>query len=106
MRSPGGRSTLTDLSDNLPSARAQQGERATPAASVIGRKVRIIMPSSSGSHDGGLLDDVAHEPGWVPIGSVGLHLAAAAGAADHQHVLSPGGRLKRICHWRKLYLPS
>src|ERR1700730_9199026 len=88
--SPAGRSTLTYFSDNLPSAWTLQGKRAMPAASVIGRKVRIIMPSSSGSRDGGLLYDVAHEPGWVPIGCVGLHLAAAAGAADHQRVLSRG----------------
>src|SRR5439155_20295641 len=90
--SPGGRSTLTDFSDNLPSAWALQGKRAMPAARVIGRKVRIIMPSSLGSHDSGLLDDVAHEPGWVPIRCVGLRLAATAGAADPQHVLSRGRR--------------
>src|SRR6266849_840452 len=91
MSSPGGRSTLTDFSDNWLSARAQPGARATPTTRAIGNRARPIL-SSSGDHDGGPLDDVAHEPARIPIGRVGLRLAAAAGAADHQHLISLGRR--------------
>src|SRR5260370_3118722 len=91
MSSPGGRSTLMDFSDNWLSARAQNGAKATPTTRAIGSRARPIL-SSSGDHDGGLLDDVAHEPTRVPIGRVGLRLATAAGAADHQHLISLGRR--------------
>src|SRR6202022_2325463 len=91
MSSPGGRSTLTDFSDNWLSARAQTGAKATPTTRAIGSRVRAML-SSSGDHDGGPLDDVAHEPARIPIGRVGLRLAAAAGAADHQHLISLGRR--------------
>src|ERR1700704_4870399 len=91
MSSPGGRSTLTDFSDNWLSARAQTGARATPTTRAIGSRARAML-SSSGDHNGGPLDDVAHEPTRIPIGRVGLRLAAAAGAADHQHLISLGRR--------------
>src|SRR6266481_2752895 len=90
MSSPGGRSTLTDFSDNWVSARAQNGARTTPTR-ASSSKTRPIL-SSSGDYDGGPLDDVAHEPARVPIGRVGLRLATAAGAADHQHLISLGRR--------------
>jgi hypothetical protein len=47
---------------------------------------------SSGHDDGCLLDDVAHETARIPIGRVGLRLAAAAGAPDHQCTRSLGWR--------------
>src|ERR1700730_1210975 len=53
---------------------------------------------SSADHDGRLLDDVAHEPARVPVGCIGLRLAAAARAADH-HPLRSFGR------WSKADLP-
>jgi Integrase core domain len=64
------------------------------------------MRSSSGHHDNRLLDDVAHEPARISIGGIGLGIAAAAGASDHQRMRSPGRGGKAICHCRKLYLPS
>src|ERR1700755_2561879 len=82
MPSPGGRSTLTDLNENWLWACAQNGARAMPTAKAIVSGARAIL-SSSGDHDGGPLDDVAHEPARIPIWRVGLHLAAGAGAADH-----------------------
>src|SRR6266404_317450 len=82
VRSPAGRSTLTDLSVGLSAAGVPNDARPIQAATAIGSILRIIF-SSSGDHDRGLLDDVAHETGWVPIGCIGLRLAAAAGAADH-----------------------
>src|SRR5260221_13862900 len=91
MSSPGGRSTLTDFSDNWLAACAQNGARATPTMRAIGSRARPIL-FSSGDHNGGPLDDVAHEPTRVPIGRVGLCLPAAACAADHQHLISPGRR--------------
>src|SRR6516165_4596267 len=87
MRSPSGRSTLTDFIVNLSAACVPNDARAT--ASVIGSILRTIF-SFSGNHNGGLLDDVAHEAGRVPVGSVRLRLAAAAGASDHQQVISCG----------------
>src|SRR6267378_4353337 len=81
MSSPGGRSMLTDFSDNWLSACAQNGAQATPTR-VIGSSARPILSSSS-DHDGGPLDDVAHEPTRIPIGRVGLRRAAAAGARSH-----------------------
>src|SRR6266404_1309027 len=84
MPSPGGRSTLTDFSDNWLWACAQSGAKATPTTTAIGGRARIIL-SSSGDHDGRPLDDVAHEPTRIPIRRVGLRCATAAGAADHQH---------------------
>src|SRR5882757_9775107 len=91
MSSPGGRSTLTDFSDNWLSARAQTGARATPTTRAIGSRARAIL-SSSGDHDGRPLDDVAHEPTRIPIGRVGLRRATAVGAAGHQHLISLGRR--------------
>src|SRR6266404_331798 len=91
MSSPGGRSTLTDFSDSWLSACAPTSARATPRTRAIGSKMRPIL-SSSGDHDVGPLDDVAHEPARVPIGRVGLRLATAAGAADHQRLISLGRR--------------
>src|SRR5712691_9880598 len=88
MRSSAGRSTLTVFSDNLPSARAQSGARAMHATRAIGSMVRDML-SSSGDDDGSLLDHIAHEAARVPIGFVGLRLARAVGAADHQHAISP-----------------
>src|SRR6478672_5014958 len=99
MSTPGGRSTLTDFSDNWLSARAQTGAKVTPTTRAIGSIERNMLPSSR-EYDGCLLDDVAHEPARIPVGRVGLRLAAAAGAADHQHLTS---RVR--CHCRKLYLP-
>src|ERR1700737_3012907 len=88
--SPGGRSTLTNFSDNwLPAACAQNGAKAMPTTRATGSRARPIL-SSSGDHDGGLLDDVAHEAARVPIRCVGLRLARTAGAADHQHLISIG----------------
>src|ERR1700722_344446 len=89
--SPGGRSTLTDSSENRLWACAQGGARATLTAKVIVSGTRAIL-SSSGDHDLGPLDDVAHEPARIPVWRVGLHLAAAAGAADHQHLVPLGRR--------------
>src|SRR5260370_19365547 len=89
----GGRWTLTEFSDNWLSACAQNGARATPTTRAIGSRARPI-PSSSGDHNGAPLDDVAHEPTRIPIGRVGLRLAAAAGAADHQHLTSLGRRVE------------
>src|SRR5216683_6782887 len=91
MSPPGGRSTLTDFSDSWLSARAQTGAKATPTTRAIGSRA-CPMLSSSGNHDGGPLDDVAHEPARIPVGRLGLRLAAAAGAADHQHLISLGRR--------------
>src|SRR5712664_116092 len=89
---PGGRSTLTDFSENWLSARAQTGARATPTTRAIGSIGRNMLPSSR-EYDGCPLDDVAHEPARIPVGRVGLRLAAAAaGAADHQHLTSLGRR--------------
>src|SRR5712664_3589765 len=82
MSSPRGRSTLTDFSDSWLSSRAQTGAKATPTTRAIGSRARVIL-SSSGDHDGGPLDDVAHEPARIPIGRVGLRIAAAPGAPDH-----------------------
>src|SRR5260370_2604259 len=87
MSTPGGRSTLTDFSDNWLSARAQTGARATPTTRAIGSIGRNMLPSSR-EYDGFPLDDVAHEPARIPGGRVGLRLAAAAGAAAHQHLTS------------------
>src|SRR5690348_12688157 len=64
------------------------------------------MRSSSGHHDNRLLDDVAPEPARISMGGIGLGIAAAAGASDHQRMRSPGRGGKAICHCRKLYLPS
>src|SRR5258708_17172 len=93
MSSPGGRSTLTDFSDNWLWARAQTGAKATPTTRAIGSRLRTML-SSSGDHDGRPLDDVAHEPTRIPIGRVGLRRATAAGAADHQHLTSLGRRVE------------
>ena len=41
----------------------------------------------SGGHDRGLLYDIAHEAGRIPIGGVGLHLAGHTGASDHQDLV-------------------
>src|SRR5260370_16282185 len=90
---PGGRSTLTDFSDNWLWARAQTGAKATLTTRAIGSRVRTML-SSSGDHDGRPLDDVAHEPTRIPIGRVGLRRATAAGAADHQHFTSLGRRVE------------
>src|ERR1700737_1300701 len=81
MSSPGGRSTLTDFSDNWLSARAQTGAKATPTTRAIGSRVRAML-SSSGDHAGGPLDDVGHEPARIPIGRVGLRLAGAARSGE------------------------
>src|SRR3954464_14582441 len=97
MRSLLGSSTLTDFRDNLFSTCAQSGAMAAPAMRTIGSRARIIH-SSSGDHDGGLLDDVAHEAARVPVGCSGLQLAAGAGAADHQRAVSP---IRRV----EVYLP-
>src|SRR5258705_9326666 len=92
MSTPGGRSTLTDFSDNWLSARAQAGASATPTRRAIGSIGPNMLPSSR-EYDGCPLDDVAHEPARIPVGRVGLRLAAAAaGAADHQHLTSLGRR--------------
>src|SRR6267154_923063 len=91
MSTPGGRSMLTDFNDNWLSARAQTGAKATPTTRAIGSIVRNMLPSSR-EYDGCLLDDVAHEPARIPVGRVGLRLAVAAGAADHQHLTSLGRR--------------
>src|SRR5215471_1075173 len=85
MRSPAGRSTLTDFSVNLSAAGVASATRAT--ARVIGSILRTIF-SFSRDHDGGLFDDVAHEPCRVPVGRVRLRFAAAIGASDHQPVIS------------------
>src|SRR3954454_18135766 len=87
--SPGGRSTLTDFGENWFWDCPPNGARAMPTAKVTISDVRAIL-SSLGHHDDGPLDDVAHEPARIPVRRVVLHLAAAAGAADHQHLLSPG----------------
>src|SRR6516162_7932361 len=86
-RSPAGRSTLTDFIVNLSAACVPNDARAT--ARVIGSILRTIF-SFSGNHNGGLLDNVAHEAGRVPVGGVRLRLAAAAGATDHQQLISRG----------------
>src|SRR5271166_920219 len=87
MRSPAGRSTLTDFNVNWCAACVPNDARAR--AKVIGSILRTMF-SFSRDHDGGLLDDVAHEAGRVPVGRVGLRLAAAAGASDHQQLISRG----------------
>src|SRR5882724_1788045 len=84
MSSPGGRSTLTDFSDSWLSACAPTSARATPTRREVGSRTRPAL-STSEDHDGGRLDDVAHEPARVPIGRVGLRLAPAAGAANREH---------------------
>src|ERR1700749_3879164 len=91
MPSPDGRSKLTDFSDSWLSACAQNGAKAMPTTRATGSRAPTML-SSSGDHDGGPLDDVAHEPTRIPIGRVGLHGATATGAADHQHLISPGRR--------------
>src|SRR6267142_3157309 len=45
----------------------------------------MFSPPSS-DDDVRLLDHVAHEPTWIPIGRVGLYLATGAGAPYHQHL--------------------
>src|SRR5215471_4919519 len=85
MRSPAGRSTLTDFSVNLSAAGVASATRAT--ARMIGSILRTIF-SFSRDHNGGLLDDVAHEPCRVPVWRVRLRFAAAIGASDHQPVIS------------------
>src|SRR5216683_1522248 len=79
MSSPGGRSTLTDFSDNWLWARAQTGAKATPTTRAIGSRVRTML-SSSGDHDGRPLDDVAHEPTRIPIGRVATYAAIQTAA--------------------------
>src|SRR5260370_42195783 len=80
MRSPSGRSMVTDLSTNLSSACASNGASTPTAMRATGSAWRNIFPSS-GYHNGRLLDDVAHEAAWIPIGRAGLRLAAAARAS-------------------------
>src|SRR5689334_14601817 len=85
MRSPKGRSTFTDFSANLSAAWAPTDASVMAVMRAIGNSVRTRF-SSSGRDDRRRLDDVAHEPAWVPVGRVGLRLAAAAGTSGHQHV--------------------
>src|SRR5438445_12133519 len=89
MRSPKGRVTFTDFSCNLSSACVRSGATTATAMRAISGAWRNMF-SSSRYDDGRLLDDVAHEPARIPIGGVGLGLAAAAGASDHQRMRSPG----------------
>src|SRR3979490_2063455 len=93
--SPAVRPPLTDFSDNWLSARAQTGAKATPTTRAIGSSARPML-SSSGDHDGGPLDDVAHEPARLPVRRPGLRPPAAAGAADHQHLISLGRRREAV----------
>src|ERR1700730_9796518 len=79
MSSPGGRSTLTDFSDNWLWARAQTGAKATPTTRAIGSRVRTTL-SSSGDHDGRPLDNVLAEPPRIPIWPVGLGPRRAGGS--------------------------
>src|SRR5262245_3575694 len=93
MRSPKGRSAVTDFSTNFSSACAPRGISAAAAKRAISSAWRNIF-SSSGYDDRRLLDDFAHEDAWIPVGRVGLCLAAAAGASHHQHLRSPPRRGK------------
>src|SRR6516225_5657272 len=104
IRSPNGRSTFTDFRTNLSWAWALT---AMSAATMI-RPIEIAcrnMFSPLGYGDRRLLDDVAHEATWIPSGRIGLRLAAAIGAADHQHVRSPPWRGKAELPLAEAVLP-
>src|SRR5882724_3890044 len=92
MRSPVGRSTLTDFSVSFSFACAQSGRAITARTAIC---ARARMPSSLRRHDGRLLDDVAHESGGIPVRRLRLGLAARAGAARHEDVFSRSRQGKR-----------
>src|SRR5258708_37939275 len=91
MRSPVGKSTVTDFSDNFCAARAPAGRPAAPTISAMSRRVRAMLASSD-HNDVGLFDDVAHEASRVPIRYVRLHLAGRIDATHRQHVISFVGK--------------
>src|SRR5438445_13779592 len=86
MRSPAGRSTLTDFSVSFSSVCAWNGTRAITARTAI--HVSVRMSSSLRRHDRRLLDDIAHKSGRIPVRRIRLRLAARAGAARHEDVFS------------------
>src|SRR5580704_9706692 len=90
IRSPVGKSTVTDFSDSFGALCAARGTSAVAAISAMSRRVRV-MRASSDHNDVGLFDDIAHEASGVPIRCVGLLLAGRAGAANRQHAISPVG---------------
>src|SRR5690348_14382933 len=102
--SPGGRSTLTDCNESWLPACVQNGARAKATAKAIVGKTRVIV-SSSGDHNLGPLDDIPHEPARITIWRVGLHLAAAASAADHQHQIALPRRGKTVLPLAETVLP-
>src|ERR1700740_639373 len=98
LRSPKGKSTLTDFSTNLPAACAQIGIKAETEKRRADRVLRNMFFSSRDQNHC-RFHDVAHESGRIPIGRIGLRLAAAACASDHQQLCSPD-------RWRERSLPS
>src|SRR5437016_5019576 len=95
MRSPNGSSTLTDFSESFCSACAASGASTAIVISAISGGTRNTF-FSLGRDNGRLLDHVAHKAARIPIRRVGLHLAAAAGASDHQNLRSGRRRERQL----------
>src|SRR6266550_3292646 len=104
IRSPNGRSTFNDFRTNLSWAWAASAMGAATMIRPIDSAWRNMF-SPLRYDNRRLLDDVAHEPAWIPIGRVGLRLAAAVGAADHQHGRSPLRRGKAELPLAEAVLP-
>src|ERR1700730_13299739 len=85
-----GRSTVIDFSSTSVAARPANGKTTVAAIRTMPviTGFRNMISSSSDRDHIHRLDYVAHEPTRIPIGRVGLRLAAGAGASDHQYVLS------------------